>query len=117
MDMILSKLWETVMDRETWCAAVHRVTKSLTMTEQMNNKAFHVKELVSYSEINVQLGIFLKEGKGMFWFFVFCTKRLLLQWGRQIARNPLGNIRFCFMLKMISLIVIYSGGCSLGCIM
>ena len=107
------------MDRETWCAAVHRVTKSLTMTEQMNNKACHVKEFVSYSETNVQLGIFLKEGKGMFWFFgfFFCTKRLLLQWGRQTARNPLGNIRFYFMLKMISLIVIYSGGCSLGCIM
>ena len=71
MDMSLSKLRETVMDRETRCAAVHRVTKSLTTTEQMNNKACHFKELVSYSETNVQLGIFLKEGKGMFWFFVF----------------------------------------------
>ena len=36
-DMSVSKLWDMVKDRETWCAAVHGGHKDLETAERLNN--------------------------------------------------------------------------------
>ena len=50
MDMNLSKLWDTVKDREGWHAAVHRVTKSQT---RLNNWTTTMRLIDTYHTLDI----------------------------------------------------------------
>ena len=41
LDMSLSELWEMVMDREAWRAAIHGVTKSRTWLSELNWRSYN----------------------------------------------------------------------------
>ena len=77
MDMSLNKLWELVMDREAWCAAVHGVAKIRTRMNDWTelNLKYLLNSNVAHPKLSFVLFALLSYFYIMWYYLYSCFER------------------------------------------